>query len=260
MGVISYVKLPKAEDPGFVVRKARVVTFFPGASPDRIEQLVTDKLEKAIQEMPELEFIKSESRSGVSVITVKMWDRYKVMQSIWDTLRRKVDRTVPKLPQGIVGPFVNDEFGDVFGTLIAITGEGFSYKELKKVADRTKDELLYIDEVAKVDIMGDQDERIFIEFSDAQLADMGISSLQIKKALENRNIVIPGGSVFTDQEQVILEPSGNFDTLEDLSNAVIHLPGQPQPLYLKDIAAVRRGYVDPPTSLMHFSGKPCIFP
>lgn len=258
MGIISYVKLPKAEDPGFVVRKARVVTFFPGASPDRMEQLVTDKLEKAIQEMPELEFIKSESRSGVSVITVKMWDRYKVMQPLWDTLRRKVDRTVPQLPKGIVGPFVNDEFGDVFGTLIAITGEGFSYRELKEVADRTKDELLYIDEVAKVDIMGEQDERIFIEFSDAKLADMGVSSLQIKQLLESRNIVIPGGSVFTDQEQVILEPSGNFDTLEELTNAVIHLPAWPQPVYLNDIATVSRGYVDPPSSLMHYNGQPSI--
>ncbi len=258
MGVISYVKLPKAEDPGFIVRKARVITFFPGASPDRMEQLVTDKLEKAIQEMPELEFITSESRPGASVITVKMWDRYKEMQPIWDTLRRKVDRTIPLLPKGIVGPFVNDEFGDVFGTLIAITGEGFSYKELKEVADRTKDELLYIDEVAKVDIIGDQDERIFIEFSDSQLRDMGITSLQIKNELENRNIVIPGGSVFTEQEQVILEPSGNFETLEELQNAVIHIPGLSHPLYLKDIASVRRGYVDPPASLTHYSGQPCI--
>lgn len=258
LGIISFGKLPKAEDPGFVVRKARVVTYFPGASPDRIEQLVTDKLEKAIQEMPELEFITSESRSGVSVITVKMWDRYKQMQPIWDTLRRKVDRTVVQLPSGIVGPFVNDEFGDVFGTLIAITGEGFSYKELKNVANRTKDELLYIDEVAKVDIMGEQDERIFIEFSDSQLADIGITTLQIKNELENRNIIIPGGSVFTEKEQVILEPSGNFETLEELRNAVINIPGLAHPMYLKDIADVRRGYVDPPASLTHYTGQPAI--
>ncbi len=258
LGFISYAKLPKAEDPGFIVRKARVVTYFPGASPFRIEQLVTDKLEKAIQEMPELEYVRSESRSGVSVITVKMWDRYKVVRPIWDTLRRKIQRSKHLLPKGVVGPFINDEFGDVFGTIIAITGDGYSYKDLKKIADRTRDELLYIDDVAKVDIYGEQEEQIFIEYSDPVLAELGTSSLQIKELLESRNIVIPGGSIATDNERIIIEPSGNFDSLEELKNAVIRIPGREQLVYLKDIVTVKRGYIDPPSSLMHFSGEPCL--
>ena len=133
LGFMSYIKLPKAEDPGFIVRLARVTTFFPGASPDRVEQLVTDKLEKAIQEIPELDYIKSESLSGLSLITVVIDERYTQMRPIWDTLRRKVERATRELPDGIVGPIVNDEFGDVFGTIITIQGKEFSYDSLAQL-------------------------------------------------------------------------------------------------------------------------------
>lgn len=255
LGLQGYSRLPKAEDPGFTVRKARIITYFPGASPDRVEKLITDKLEKAVQEMPELEYVKSESRVGFSMITVKMWDRYKDMRPLWDTLRRKVNKVSYVLPQGVVGPFVNDEYGDVFGTFIAVTGDAYSFRELKNVAEEVRDELLYIDEVAKVDIYGAQDERIFIEYKDSKIAELGISSLFIKKYLEGRNIVTPGGAVATEKERIIVEPSGNFESLEDLKNTVVNIPGGKEVVYLKDIATVYRSYIDPPKNIMKFNGK-----
>ncbi|MDP1834901.1 MAG: efflux RND transporter permease subunit [Chlamydiales bacterium] len=254
-GIMAYQKLPKAEDPGFVVRIARVTTYFPGASPERMENLVTDKIEKVIQEIPELEYVRSESYPGLSMITVNILERYKDMRPIWDTLRRKVEKVTRDLPEGIIGPFVNDEFGDVFGTILTITGEGYSPRELKDIADDVRNELLLIDEVAKVETYGVQDERIFVEFQDAKLAKVGSSALQLRQLLESRNILTPGGTVYANNERIILEPSGNFQSLEELQNTVIHVPGQQQVAYLKDLTNISRGYVDPPERIMRASGE-----
>ena len=147
-GVQAYVGMPQSEDPGFTIRTAMVITYFPGASPERVEQLVTDKLEKAIQEMPEVDVINSQSKNGVSIIIVDIQERYKEMRPIWDSLRRKVAGAAGDLPDGIRGPDVNDEFGDVFGTIINLTGDGYTYAELKDLADDVRDEILLIDEVA----------------------------------------------------------------------------------------------------------------
>ena len=139
----------------------------------------------------------------------------------------------PDLPEGIIGPVVNDEFGDVYGTIITVTGEGYSYAELKDVADDVRDELLRIDEVAKVDIFGAQEERVFVEYNNARLAEVGISPFQLRAILESRNIIIPGGAITTSAERIALEPSGNFESVDDLRRSVIHLPGS------NDIIAVR---------------------
>ncbi len=255
LGLLAYAKLPKAEDPGFVVRIARVVTAFPGASPERIENLVTDKLEKAIREIPELNYVASESEPGISIITIHVQDRYHNMRPIWDTLRRKVERASRELPDGVIGPFVNDEFGDVFGTILTITGDGYSYRELKDIADQMRDEFLRIKQVSKVDIYGAQDERIFIEYQDSRLAQLGGSTNILQQILDSRNILLPGGTVTTPSERIILEPSGNFNSIEDLKNMLVRLPGQEQLIYLRDFSTVTRGYLDPPERLMHASGQ-----
>jgi multidrug efflux pump len=255
-GVNAYLSMPQAEDPGFIVRTAAVTAFLPGASPERVEQLVTDKLEKAIQEIPELDFVSSQSKTGVSIIFVNIQERYKQMRPIWDDLRRKIERARNDLPDGVRGPFVNDEFGDVFGTLVTITGDGYSYAELKQVADEVRDELLLIREVAKVDIFGAQDERIFVEYNNARLADLGLSPLQLRNILESRNIINPGGDIRTDEEEIVFEPSGNFESLDDLRRTVVRVPGSDRLLQLQDIASIVRGYVDPPTSKVHVSGEP----
>lgn len=257
-GIMAFQNMPRAEDPGFTIRVALILTYFPGAAPERIEMLITDKLEKAIQEMPELDFVLSESTTGVSVLYVFIKQTYKDMRPIWDSLRRKVDRSKSELPEGAIGPFVNDEFGDVFGTILTITGDEFSYTELKDVADEVRDELLFVEDVAKVDIHGAQDERIFIEYNDSRLAEVGLSALQLIGILQAQNIVIPGGDIDTGGEKIVLEPSGSFETLEDLKRTLISIPGQSELIYLEDLAQVYRGYIDPPQSIVRSSGLPAL--
>jgi multidrug efflux pump subunit AcrB len=255
-GLRSYMGMPQSEDPGFTIRTAMVITYFPGASPERVEQLVTDKLEKAIQEIPQVDVINSQSKNGVSIIMVDIQERYKVMRPIWDDLRRKVDRAAGELPDGVIGPNVNDEFGDVFGTVVNLTGDGYSKAELKDLADDVRDELLLIDEVAKVDIHGAQEERVFVEYSIAHLAELGLSPGQLKQILESRNIIIPGGEVRTRDEEIVLEPSGNFESIEDLKRTIISLPGRDELIYLEDVAEIYRGYIDPPRRKMRATGVP----
>jgi multidrug efflux pump subunit AcrB len=257
-GLFFFKTLPRDEDPGFVVRTAQVLTYFPGAGPERVEQLVTDKLEKIIQEIPEIDYIDSESKPGVSVIFVNILESYKNMRPIWDNLRRKVDRATGDLPEEVVGPFVNDEFGDIFGTIIAITGKDFSYAELKDIADECRNELLLSDEIAKVDIQGVQQERIFVEYNNARLAELSLSPLLLKGILEARNIIIPGGEIFTDKEQIILEPTGNFDSVEDLRRTVINVPGSKDVVYLEDLVSIHRDYIDPPKAKVHYAGQPAL--
>jgi len=255
-GIGAFLNAPRAEDPGFIVRAARVTTYFPGASPERMEQLVTDRLEKTIQEMPEVDFLSSESKTGVSIIMVNILPSYTDMRPIWDKLRRKVQDAEPDLPDGVVGPYVNDEFGDVFGTIVTISGEGYSYAELKDVADDVREELLLIEEVAKVEIYGAQEERIFVEYNNARLAELGLSAVQLQQLLESQNIIFPGGDVTTGFEKMVLEPTGNLESVEQLRSTVIRPPGRDDLIYLGDIARVYRGYIDPPATKLTTSGVP----
>ena len=253
-GIATYKSMPRDEDPGFTIRTALVTTQFPGASPERIEQLITDKIEKAVQEMPELDFVSSLSKTGVSIVYVNVRESYTEMRPIWDSLRRKIDDVAGDMPEGARGPYVNDEFGDVFGTIFTITGEGFSYAELKEVADEARDQLLYIDDVAKVQIIGAQEERVFVEYNNARLAELGISPSQLQGILASRNVIFPGGDVTTGSERIVLEPSGNFESVEELGRTVITLPGRNDVVYLQDIARIYRGYVDPPAAIMRSTG------
>ena len=254
MGVSAYNSMSRDEDPGFIIRVALVQTFFPGASPERIELLVTDKLEKAIQEIPEVDYISSTSKVGVSVIYVNVKEEYKNMRPIWDNLRRKIDGVLGDLPDGIRGPFINDEFGDVFGTIISITGDGFNYRELKKYADEVRDELLLIPDVAKVDVYGDQEERVFVDYDNARLAELGLSPVQLQQLLQSRNIILPGGDFKTTYENVVLEPSGNFRSVEEVGRSIINIPGSREVVRLEDMVDIYRGYVDPPTTIMRALG------
>ncbi|MEM1207229.1 MAG: efflux RND transporter permease subunit, partial [Acidobacteriota bacterium] len=256
-GSLAYVGLPKEQDPGFIVRAAVITTQFPGASPERVEQLVTETLEAKIQEMPEVDFIQSESRTGISIITVSFLESYKEMRPIFDDLRRKVQDVERDLPQGIVGPFVNDEFGDVFGSVYTLTGDGFSYAELEDVADEIREELLKIREIAKVDIHGAQEEVVFVEYNNARLTELGLSPRQLVSTLSSVNIVSSGGDVVSGRERIVLEPTGNFESVEALGRTVIRLP-EGGLVYLEDIADVRRAYLDPPDSVARSNGRPAL--
>ena len=257
-GLSTYSRMSRAEDPGFVIRVAQVLTIFSGASPDRVENLVSDKLEAVIQEISELDFVTSTSKTGVSIVMVSIRQEFTQMRPIWDDLRRKVDKVGPALPAGIVGPTVNDEFGDVFGVVVTLTGEGFSYAELKDVADEVRDELLRVTDVAKVEIHSAQEERVFVDYDNARLAELGLSPIQLQQILESANIIIPGGDVSTGVERITLEPSGNFESVDDLRQAVVTLPGRAEILYLEDLATISRGYIDPPSSMVRASGTPAL--
>ena len=251
-GLTTYRSLPRAEDPGFTVRAAQVLTRFPGASPERVEQLITDPIEKAIQELPQIDYLSSTSKTGVSIVNVHVRDEFDEMRPIWDQLRRKVERA--DLPAGTIGPLVNDEFGDVFGIVATLTGDGYSWAELKRVADETRDELLLLADVAKVDIYGAQGERIFVDYNNSRLAEFGLSPLGLRSILESANIIIPGGDIRSDTERIALEPTGNFESLDDLRRTVVSVPGRPETVFLEDLASISRGYVDPPSSRVFASG------
>ncbi|MDD9939179.1 MAG: efflux RND transporter permease subunit, partial [Myxococcales bacterium] len=200
-GALAYRSMPRQLDPGFIIRAAQIVTVFPGASPERVEQLVTDPIEEAVQEIPELDFVQSESRTGLSVVTIMIREEYRKMRPIWDNLRRKVDRIRSDLPSGIIGPNVNDEFGDTYGIVFTISGDGFDYAELKEAADQIRDDLLRVQDVAKVQIMGAQEERIFVEYNNARLANLGLSPAALANLLEARNIIMPGGDISLEREK-----------------------------------------------------------
>jgi multidrug efflux pump subunit AcrB len=256
-GAIAFQTLPKAQDPGFIVRTAVITTQFPGASPERVELLITDKLEKKIQEMPEIDSIESESRTGISVIYANFKERYKIMRPIFDDLRRKIDTVTPDLPQGARTPDVNDEFGDVFGSVYTMTGDGFSYAELKTVADELRDELLKEPDIAKVTIHGAQQEVLFVEYNNARLSELGLSPQRLSASLAGVNIVSSGGDIVSGRERITLEPTGNFESIEDLQRTVIQLPGGAL-VYLEDIVDVYRGYTDPPRSVSRVNGEPTL--
>lgn len=257
-GISTYFALPKAQDPGFIIRAAQITTYFPGASPERVENLITDKIEKAIQEMPEIDFITSQSRTGISVITPNYKESYKKMRPIFDDLRRKVEDIEGTLPQGIDGPHINDDFGDVYGIIYGLMGDGFSYRELKDIADEIKDELLKVDDVAKVQLQGIQDEVVFVEYNNARLTELGLSPQQLNADLASLNIISSGGSIRVGPERITLEPSGNFESLEDLKKTVIQLPNNGGIVYLEDIATVYRDYEDPATQRARVNGEPAI--
>lgn len=256
-GIFAYQGLPKAQDPGFIVRAAVITTQFPGASPERVELLVTDKIEKKIQEMPEIDNIISESRTGISIITANFKESYKEMRPIFDDLRRKVDTVVNDLPQGTRIPEVNDEFGDVFGSVYTLSGDGYSYAELKTVADEFRDELLKEPDIAKVTIHGAQEEVVFVEYSNARLAELGLSPQQLSASLASVNILSSGGNILSGRERITLEPTGNFESVEDLQRTVIQLPGGAL-VYLEDIVDVYRGYKDPARDVARTNGEPTL--
>lgn len=255
-GLAAFRSMPRAYDPGFIIRTAQVITYLPGASAQRIEALVTDQLEDVIHEMPEVDFVKSESRAGVSIVNVNIKESYTDIRPIWDSLRRKVDSVIPDLPEGVSGPHVNDEFGDVFGIVLTITGEGFSDAELQKIAADARREYLRIEDVAKVDIVGMQEERVFIEYDNARLTELKLSPNQLAQMLDSRNVVAPGGAISLGPERILLETSGNFESVADIANTVIRVPDTNTLVFLRDIASVTRGYIDPAQVKVRSSGAP----
>ena len=257
-GVFAYLTLPAQEDPTITIRTAVVTTSYPGMAPERVEQLITRALEKEIRKIPEVEKLTSTSTTGQSVIHVEIYDRYFNLDDIWQDLRNKVQQAKTNLPEGTRAPFVNDQFGDVSVVTLALTADGFSLGEMYDMAKHIRDNIYSVEGTKKVDILGAQAERIFLEAGTAKLTQLGISPQTIIKELQTQNIISSGGQVDTGTRFIVVEPTGNFSSLADISNTHITLPGTDNTIALKDIVSLRRGYVDPPHQPAYFNGQPAI--
>ena len=257
-GIFAYFQLRQREDPEFTFRVMVVKTLYPGATALEVEQQVTDRLEKKIQELPNLDFLRSYSKPGESVIFVTPREDTppKDIPELWYQVRKKVGDIRVALPPGIVGPFFNDEFGDTYSLLYAFSGEGYSYAELKQAVDSTRQQLLRVKDVEKVDLIGVQDEKIYVEFSDKKLAELGLDASVVAEALQAQNGMTPAGTVISAQRNLPLRLTGSFDSVESMANLAVRVEGRT--LRVGDFAKVTRGYIDPSEFKMRFNGKEMI--
>ncbi len=255
IGVGSYLRLGQAEDPDFTFKLMVVRSIWPGASADEVERQLTDRIEKKLQETPRLDYLRSYSKPGESVVFVFVKDnsRPEEIKDTWYQVRKKVGDIRATLPAGVQGPFFNDEFGDTFGNIYALTGDGFGYAALKEHADRIRAQLLRVKDVAKVDLVGEQDERIYVELANAKLATFGVEPAVVFAALSQQNAVTGSGSFETATDRIYLRPTGALDSIESVKALPIRANGR---LFrLGDIATVTRGYVDPPAPRIRFQGR-----
>ena len=257
MGITSYSELARDSMPPFTIRVATVVTQFPGASPERVEELITKRIEEVVQELPELDDVNSTSRTGLSVVTVSLKPDTKEadLQSVWDRLRRKIDGVKKQLPDGSRPPNINDEgFGTVYGIMLGLTGDGFSNAELRDEAERIRDDIVKMDDAAEVELKGILPEQIYVEFDNARLAELGLSAGMLQAVIASTNIVFSGGLIGLEEERIALEPSGNFESIEDLKRTIITLPNRSK-IELGNIAEITRTYKSPPESIVNINGK-----
>lgn len=253
-GLYSYWRLGRLEYPNFTIKKALVVTQYPGATAREVEQEVTDRLEEEIQKMSQIDNITSISRAGLSVIYVEIRPEFRTseMPQIWDELRRKVHDITPKLPEGVSTPRVRDDFGDVYGIYLALSGNGYTTDELKDYADLLKKELLRVPNVAKVDFWGIQDKIIYVEFNRARLATLGLSQEKLFSTLQQNNRIVESGKVKIAGEFPNLRITGAIDGIDAIRNLYI-ADSQGKLIRLGDIAEVSRGHREPASQIMRFN-------
>ncbi len=256
-GLSAFEQMPRDDMPPFLIRAINIVTSFPGASPERVEQLVTDKIEKRIQEIPQIDYIESESRMGVSIVTVFIKETEFNLQPIFDRVRRKVEDAERDLPQEARKPNVKDELGDVFGIIVGLTSQDFTPAELEDVADEIRDGFIKLPNAAKVEIQGAQEERIYIDYDNARLSEYGLSKKMVEGLLASTNILYSGGDFQVGDETIIVEPSGNLKTVEELKKVIVS-QDEGRIVYLGDVTNVYRGYVEPREAITSINGKPGI--
>ena len=257
-GLVSYKKLGRLENPDFTIKTALVVTQYPGASPIEVEEEVTDPIEEAIVEMGQIKEVYSTSQEGLSMVYVDIKDTYNSneLPQIWDVLRRKINDVQGKLPAGAMPSVVNDDFGDVYGLFFALSGESYTYAELKDHADFLKTELLSCAEVAKIDFWGVQQEVIYVEFDRARLSELGLSPEAISGTLQQQNAVAPSGKVKVDGNYLRITPTGYFSSEEAIAD--MYVGDRDALVRLGDIATVKRGYYEQVQNRMQFKGKDSI--
>jgi multidrug efflux pump subunit AcrB len=257
-GLVSYNRLGRAEDPTFVIKTMVVQAAWPGATIEETLNQVTERLERTLQETEKLDFLRSYTKAGVTTIFVNLLGDTTAseVRDIWDEVRRNVADMRHTLPLGIVGPGFNDTFGDTFGIIYGFTADGFGHRELRDYVEDVRSKLLQVPDVSKIEILGAQDEKIFVEFSMQELATLGIDRSALIRALQSQNIVRPGGTIETGDETISLRVSGAFASEQDVLD--VNFAVGDRMLRLSDIARVTRGFSDPPQPLFRVNGRPAI--
>ena len=261
LGIWSYLHLPRLEDPEFTIKDALIITPYPGASAQEVEKEVSDVIELATQQLEQLDRVVSRSERGRSTVTVTIKDQYDrhSLPQVWDELRRKVADAQRRLPPGAGPSLVLDDFGDVFGIFFALTGPDFSDAQLYDTAKLLRRELLLVPDVKKIEIFGHQQEVIYIELARDRMAQLGIRPDTIFAALREQNLVVPSGAVDVGPIAITIDPTGEWTGVEDFENLLIRGEGDRGNLvYLRDIATVRRDYIDPPTTSLRYDGERAI--
>lgn len=257
-GLWSYFHLGRSEDPDFTIRQAVVTAAWPGASAQQITQQVTDPLEKKLQDTKGLDYIKSFTHDGKTVIYVNLKDSVpkEEMQTRWHEIRNLVNDEWGSLPSGVMGPYINDRFDDVYGSIYAVTGDGFSYEEKRKYAENIRRRLTGVEDVQKVELLGVQKQEIYVEMDQNKLASFGMRPSDVFAMLQQQGAIMPAGMIHTDSRNVAVRVEGLLDTVESLKELPIHV-GE-RSFHLGDVASVTQMYADPETSLMYFNGKPAV--
>ncbi len=253
LGGLAYFQLGQDEDPPFTFRAMVVRTYWPGATAQQVAEQVTDKIERVLQEVPYADKISSYSKPGESQVIFQLRDNSRPgdVAQLWYTVRKKIGDMRYTLPQGVLGPFFNDEFGDVYGVIYALRGEGFSPAELHDLADAVRQRLLRVPDVAKVQLFGVQEEKLYVEIPQKRLAQLGLDMQQVVAQLNQQNAVESAGTIETALEQVHVRVAGQFDAVQALRALPIRAPSGTQ-LRLEDIAQVTRGYADPASVKVRF--------
>ncbi len=256
-GIIEYFNLGQLEDPDFTIKNAVIVTLYPGASPQQVEEEVTQVLENALQKMKRVDYIASTSGAGYS--RIDFWLPRDVskddVQQIWDDLRRKINDIQGQLPSGAQKPLINDDFGDVYGMLMGITADGFGLEDISDYTDFLKRELLLVSGVGKVAVLGEQQEQIFIEVERAKIANQGITFSSLARELADQDVVSNAGDLHVGEELVRFHPTGEYQSLDDLRNTIITPTGSKTLIRLSDVARVYKGVQDKPTKLIRVNGQ-----
>lgn len=258
-GITALQDISRLEDPEFTIKEAKVYTLYPGATPQEVEREVTYHIENAVQQLQQLKRVESISQSGFSEVTVKIKDKYKKTDfpNIWDELRRKITDAQSLLPPGAQTSVVFDDFGDVFGLFYALTGDNYTYRELKDYADILKEQLLLVPGVRKITIDGDQKEIAYLDISLANMAKVGISNMEFHRVLESQNLVSDSGNVRVGDEYIRINPTGQLMSVQEIGELLVR--GKNNTLVrIKDIATVRRAYEEVPTKYNYFNGKPAL--
>ncbi len=258
-GIISYFNLPRLEDPEFTIKDALIITRYPGASPTEVEQQVTDLLETEIQKLSQVDQVTSISKAGQSIITVSMLEKYgkDTLPDIWTILRAKIRDISVNLPPGAQQPQVVDDFGDVYGFVYALTGDGFSHKEMYEYAKYLRKELLLVDGVGKVDLWGVQEEAIYIDVSQSFLSSINRNLLDLSQLFSSHNSIAPAGHIKVGPDYIRVQSNSALSAVKDIENLFI-LNENGSSIYLKDVAKVTRDYVKPSNRIMSYNGAPAI--